>query len=110
MEANHTCRLNQAGTRSGCRRGIIFWGADGRGVTNMDAPQITTIIPTFRREKQLRQTLLSVVNQSGIGIEVIVVDDSPEASARQVVDDFKDQRIQYLHNACPSGGFPSRVR
>jgi glycosyltransferase involved in cell wall biosynthesis len=85
-------------------------GCEWAGVTSMNAPQITTIIPTFRREKQLKQTLLSVVNQAGIGIEVIVVDDSPEASARQVVDDLKDERIQYLHNASPSGGFPSRVR
>lgn len=85
-------------------------GCGRTGVTDMDAPQITTIIPTFRREKQLRQTLLSVLNQSEIGIEIIVVDDSPEASARPVVDDFKDHRMHYLHNPSPSGGFPSRVR
>jgi glycosyltransferase involved in cell wall biosynthesis len=73
-------------------------------------PQITTIIPTYRREKQLIATLDSVLGQANVSLEVIVVDDSPEASAGSIVRDLKDRRIEYIHNDNPTGGYPSRVR
>jgi GT2 family glycosyltransferase len=43
-------------------------------------------------------------------VEVIVVDDSPEASARPVAESLADPRITYLQNPTPSGGRPALVR
>ena len=71
---------------------------------------VSVIIPTFRRPMQLRETLASVLNQQGVELEVIVVDDSPEGSAREVIEKFRDSRIAYLKNPLPTGGFPSVVR
>jgi glycosyltransferase involved in cell wall biosynthesis len=51
-----------------------------------------------------------VRSQQGVELEIIVVDDSPEASARAVVDLLQDPRIRYFVNPTPSGGYPSRVR
>lgn len=73
-------------------------------------PEISVIIPTFRREKQLAEALESVLGQRGVDVEVLVVDDSPEGSARDVVAGFGDDRISYARNPRPTGGNPSMVR
>ncbi len=74
------------------------------------AVDLSVIIPTFRRPAELRCAILSALEQSGVEIEVLVVDDSPERSAEAVVKSLQDSRLIYLPNPQPSGGFPSRVR
>ena len=74
------------------------------------APDISVIIPTFRREAQLAEALASVLGQAGVNVEVFVVDDSPEGSARDVVARCSDKRVNYLQNPKPTGGNPSVVR
>jgi glycosyltransferase involved in cell wall biosynthesis len=71
---------------------------------------ISTVIPSFRRPQQLRESLDSVLAQRDVSLEVIVVDDSPEGSAQSVVETLGDPRVRYLKNPHPSGGIPSRVR
>ena len=71
---------------------------------------ISVIIPTFRRPKQLGEALASVLSQTGVSIEVVVVDDSPEGSAQEVLSHVQDLRVRYLRNPEPTGGFPSAVR
>jgi len=70
----------------------------------------SVIIPTFRRPDTLIETISSVLRQRDATIEIVVVDDSPEGSAEQPVKSFADQRITYLKNPEPTGGFPSIVR
>ena len=74
------------------------------------AIDVSVIIPTFRRERELQAALRSVVNQRGATIEVFVVDDSPEGSAKAVVTEMADPRVRYLQNRHPTGGIPSVVR
>jgi glycosyltransferase involved in cell wall biosynthesis len=69
----------------------------------------SVIIPTFRRPEPLREAIASALGQAEVSVEVIVVDDSPEASARRVVEAFGG-RARYLKNPAPSGGRPSIVR
>jgi glycosyltransferase involved in cell wall biosynthesis len=71
---------------------------------------ISVVIPTFRRPKQLGEAIASVLGQTGVSVEIIVVDDSPEASAQGVVEGLGDARVRYLKNPVPSGGMPSAVR
>ena len=71
---------------------------------------VSVVIATFRRPQQLSEALTSVLKQTGVSLEAIVVDDSPESSARDVVENFKDSRVRYITNPEPSGGFPSVVR
>lgn len=73
------------------------------------AALLSVIIPTFRRPATLEQAIASVFAEQSFPIEVIVVDDSPEGSARQVVEQFGD-RAQYVLNPHPSGGRPAAVR
>lgn len=55
----------------------------------MQKPLVSVIIPTFNREKYLREAIESVVNQSYKNIEIIVVDDgSTENYAERICNDF----------------------
>jgi glycosyltransferase involved in cell wall biosynthesis len=74
------------------------------------ATEFSVVIPTFRRPAQLHQALASVLSQRGVELEVFVVDDSPEGSARDVVAAFGDARVRYILNPKPTGGIPARVR
>lgn len=70
----------------------------------------SVIIPTFRRPNELLASINSALMQKDVTKEVIVVDDSPEGSAREVISCLEDPRVMYLQNPKPSGGFPSMVR
>lgn len=76
----------------------------------LDNPDISVVIPTFRRPKQLGEAIASVLSQSGVSIEVLVVDDSPEGSAQDIIKNLQDARVRYLRNPKPTSGFPSAVR
>lgn len=73
-------------------------------------PKFTIIIPTFRRPVQLRQAAISVLAQRDVDLQVIIVDDSLEGSAREVVESLNNSRVYYVLNPNPTGGVPSIVR
>jgi glycosyltransferase involved in cell wall biosynthesis len=76
----------------------------------MNTIDVSVVVPTFRRAEQLREALSSALSQDGIGLEVHVVDDSPEGSARDVALSFRDPRVSYTKRVMPSGGRPGIVR
>jgi len=76
----------------------------------MRSIDVSVVIPTYHRERELREAIDSVLSQPGISVEVIVVDDSPEGSAASAVAAVVDGRVQYLRRPVPSGGRPAMVR
>ena len=74
------------------------------------SPDFSVIIPTFRRPRELLEAISSVRHQNDVAVEIIVVDDSPEGSAREPVQGLDDRRVTYMKNPSPTGGFPSIVR
>ena len=70
----------------------------------------SVIVPTFRRPNELLASVNSALTQTEVTKEIIVVDDSPEGSACEVIARLEDPRVVYLKNPKPSGGFPSMVR
>src|SRR5262245_43261401 len=70
----------------------------------------SVVIPTFRRPGQLAEALNSVLRQREVTLEILVVDDCPEGSAKNIVEGLQDNRVCYLKNPCPTGGVPSVVR
>lgn len=54
--------------------------------------------------------LESVLTQSDVDLEIIVVDDNPEGSAAATVKFLNSPRVRYIKNFPPSGGVPSSVR
>jgi GT2 family glycosyltransferase len=71
---------------------------------------ISVVIPTFRRNRELAEAIASVQAQADAAFDVLVVDDSPEGGAKPVVDGLGDPRVGYLRNPQPTGGVPSVVR
>lgn len=71
---------------------------------------VSVVVPTFRRPATLAETLRSVLGQAGANLEVMVVDDCPDASARKTVHEMADPRVRYLHNPAFSNGRPALLR
>ena len=71
---------------------------------------ISVIIPTFRRPRELVEAISSVLRQHEPAVEIIVIDDSPEGSAEEAVNGLRDSRVVYVKNPKPTGGVPSVVR
>jgi glycosyltransferase involved in cell wall biosynthesis len=71
---------------------------------------VSVVIPTFRRRELLLEAIQSALRQERVSVEVIVVDDSPEGSAREAVQALNDKRVRYVQSATPSGGKPALVR
>ena len=71
---------------------------------------ISVVIPTFHREAQVVEAIHSVLAQRNVSLEVIVVDDSAEGSARDAVVSVKDARVHYQLRPEPSGGRPALAR
>jgi GT2 family glycosyltransferase len=71
---------------------------------------VSVVIATYRRERLLLEAVASARSQHGVEVEVIVVDDSPEGSARAAVESLADPRVRYVHRPTASGGRPGAVR
>lgn len=76
-------------------------------------PDISVVIPTFRREAQLIEAIDSVLAQD-VATEIIVLDDSPEGSARDAVARYPATQVRtevrYVLHQPPTGGKPAAVR
>ena len=64
--------------------------------------RVSVIVPTRDRPRDLADLLLTIINQTYPPLEVIIVDDSPGGSAKQVVDSFSSKfkfincRLKYV--------------
>lgn len=78
----------------------------------IDLPEIdvSVVIPTFHRQAQLLEAIGSVLAQAKVSVEVIVVDDSADGSARAAVSSVSDPRVRYITQKEPSGGLPALPR
>jgi hypothetical protein len=68
-------------------------------------PKIFVTIPTYKRPELLRETLVSVLNQSLTDWECLVSDNDPDGSGEAVARSFGDRRIAYRRNAKNLGVF-----
>jgi glycosyltransferase involved in cell wall biosynthesis len=71
---------------------------------------VSVIIPTFRRPTLLPEAIASALAQTGVSVEVRVLDDSPEGSAREIVERVADPRVTYIKHEPATGGKPALVR
>jgi glycosyltransferase involved in cell wall biosynthesis len=58
----------------------------------------------------LLEAIDSALQQADVSVEVLVVDDSAEGSARAAVESVRDPRVQYIQRKEPSGGLPALPR
>ena len=63
----------------------------------MNDPLVSFCFTTFKRPVYLKSTLESVLAQTYQHFEVVVSDNDPEGSGKEVVESFQDARFQVLH-------------
>lgn len=74
-------------------------------------PDVTVVIPTHNRAALLSSTLRSVLWQTSVSFDVIVVDDgSPGDATAEVVSGLRDPRVTLLRNAHSQGVSAARNR
>ena len=73
---------------------------------------VSVITPTFRREREVVEAVRSALDQArdGLTVEVIVLDDTEEGSARDAIAGIDDRRVTYVKRAVPSRGRPAVAR
>lgn len=72
-------------------------------------PQVSVIIPVFNCSSFFKQCIESVLEQSTVDIEVIVIDDcSTDSDYEKILELYKDSRIKFVKNSTRIGAGPSR--
>ena len=66
---------------------------------------ISVVIPLYNKEKAIRATLQSVLAQTYLDFEVIVVDDGSKDNSLQVAQSIEDSRLRVIHKV--NGGVSS---
>ena len=59
---------------------------------------ISVVIPAFNHTGDLQRAIKSVLRQTNINFEIVVVDDGSEEDIKSVCDTFSDKRIHYFRN------------
>ncbi len=60
-------------------------------------PFFSIIIPLFNKENFIEKTLKSVLNQSFVDFEVLIINDGSTDKSKEKVLEFKDSRIHYFY-------------
>ena len=58
-------------------------------------PLLSVILPTYNREKFVKSAIESILGQSYIDFELIIIDDCSTDNTRQIVKSFNDTRVKY---------------
>ena len=61
-------------------------------------PKVSICIPVYNGEKTIKDTILSIINQTYKNIEIIISDNKSTDNTVSVVNEFKDSRISFYKN------------
>src|SRR4051812_3505416 len=67
------------------------------------APQVSIVLPTHNRTSMLQQALGCALDQEGVDLEVIVVDDGSSDDTPEVLGRVEDERLRVIRNERPQG-------
>lgn len=59
--------------------------------------QVTIAIPTYNRDDYLRQVIASVLSESQVDFELLIVDTASPSNVKEIVDSFNDPRVNYFY-------------
>lgn len=71
-------------------------------------PEVSVILPTYNRSGKLRESIKSVLGQTYEDFELIVVDDGSTDDTADVVDNFDDDRVEYIRHSQNKGAAAAR--
>lgn len=69
---------------------------------------VSIIIPTYNREKEIGRAVWSVLQQTYVWYEIIIVDDGSTDNTEEIIQQFTDDRIRYIRLEANQG--PSHAR
>ncbi|MBC2717618.1 MAG: glycosyltransferase family 2 protein [Desulfobacteraceae bacterium] len=75
---------------------------------NKQSPVFSIILPTFNRDQLLPRAIKSVLVQTFVNFELIIVDDASADNTTGIIKKFADPRIRYCHHANNSGAAAAR--
>lgn len=75
-------------------------------------PKISVIMPAYNASKTIKESILSVLNQTYKDFELIIVNDCSNDDTKSIIREYveKDSRIVYFENEFNSGASYSRNR
>jgi glycosyltransferase involved in cell wall biosynthesis len=60
--------------------------------------KVTVAIPTYNRDDYLRQAIASVLAETDIDLELLIVDTASPANVKEIVGSFNDARVNYFYH------------
>jgi glycosyltransferase involved in cell wall biosynthesis len=66
-------------------------------------PAVSVVIPTHNRLHFLQRSLLTVLAQRGVRLEVLVVDDGGKQDTPALIDGIGDERVRLIRHRVPRG-------
>ena len=73
-----------------------------------NAPLFSVVIPTYNRENAVLKAIKSVLNQTFIDFEIVVVDDGSTDNTKEAIDLLGDERVRYIKHEKRSGANAAR--
>jgi glycosyltransferase involved in cell wall biosynthesis len=70
---------------------------------NVYPPFFSVIIPTYNRNYCILDAIESVLNQTFVSYELIIVDDASSDNTFEIIENINDQRIKYVRNEVNKG-------
>lgn len=65
---------------------------------NMTSPVISVVLPVYNAGIYLREAIKSVLNQTFLDYELIIINDGSTDCSEEIVFEFTDSRIKYIKN------------
>jgi len=69
---------------------------------------ISVVIPTHKRPVLLKRAIESVLNQTVLPSEILIIDDAGSKDSEQIVNNFNQDFVRYIHNVDGQGASSSR--
>ncbi len=64
----------------------------------MKEPLVSFCISTYHRPEFLRKQITSLLTQTFPYFNIVISDNDPNSSAKNVAESFQDKRVKYFHN------------
>lgn len=61
-------------------------------------PLVSVLLPVYNAESFLKEAIQSVLNQTFIDFELIILNDGSTDKSKEIINEFKDPRIRYIEN------------
>jgi len=68
--------------------------------------EVSVVVPTYNAAKFLHETILSILEQQDVNLELLIVDDCSDDETEVIIKEFasNDRRVRYLRMASNTGG------